>query len=243
MISDVGGRLDTHPGYLTPSGTELEDGRDSLSAAGPVGAFPCDVRRPGDVQALIDETVARFGRLDVLVNNAGVAVGLQPVIDLTEEDWALNLNVMATGVFLCSRAAARQMISQGDGGRIITIGSQSSKTGFPLMAAYCAAKFAALGFTQALAQELAAEGITVNVVCPGMVDTPMLSLPGGMFEAYGARYGITAERYRERIVRQIPVGRFADPAEVAAVVGFLASPAAAYITGEAINVTGGMEMH
>ena len=243
VISDLGGPLDTHPDYESAGASDLRDARDALGALGDVHALPCDVRRAGDVQALVDGAVERFGRFDVLVNNAGLGVGLTPVVELDEADWRLNLDVMATGVFLCSRAAARQMIEQGDGGRIVTIASQAAKTGMPLLSAYCAAKFAALGFTQSLAHELGPHAITVNAVCPGTVDTPLLAVKGGVYERYSAMAGITEEQYRKRVLRTIPLGRMATPDDIAQAVGFLVSPAAGYITGEAINVTGGQEMH
>jgi len=243
VLSDVGGTLDTHPDYEVAPGSALEEAQTALAPFGDVHAVPCDVRRADQVEALLDAAVQRFGRLDVLVNNAGLAVGLTPVVELSEEDWRLNLDVMATGVFLCSRGAARRMIDQGEGGRIITIASQSAKTGMPLLAAYTAAKFAALGFTQSLAHELGPHGITVNAVCPGTVDTPLLAVRGGVYEAYSRRTGLDVETYKRKLLRQIPLGRFATPEDIAQAVGFLASPAAAYITGESINVTGGQEMH
>lgn len=243
VLSDVGAPLDTHPDYEVAPGTALEDAVRELSAFGEVHGLPCDVRRADQVEALLDGAVERFGRLDALVNNAGLAVGLTPVTELSEADWRLNLDVMATGVFLCSRGAARRMVEQGEGGRIITIASQAAKTGMPLLAAYTAAKFAALGFTQSLAHELGPHGITVNAVCPGTVDTPLLSVRGGVFEAYCGLTGLDEETYRRRLLRRIPLGRFASPDDIAAAVGFLASPAAAYVTGESINVTGGQEMH
>jgi len=243
VVSDVGGALDSHPDYEVAPGSALADAVAELSAFGDVHGLPCDVRDADQVEALLDGALARFGRLDALVNNAGLAVGLTPVTELSEADWRLNLDVMATGVFLCSRGAARRMVAQGEGGRIVTIASQSAKTGMPLLAAYTAAKFAALGFTQSLAQELGAHGITVNAVCPGTVDTPLLSVRGGVFEAYTGLTGLDEETYKRRLLRQIPLGRFATPDDVAAAVGFLASPAAAYVTGESVNVTGGQEMH
>lgn len=243
LISDVDRPLDTHPDYEVAPRSALAEAERDLSEFGDVRSRPCDVRRAGEVDELIAAARRDFGRLDVMVNNAGLGVGLTPAVDLDERDWQLNLDVMATGVFLCSRAAARAMIEQGGGGRIITIASQAGKSGMPLLSAYCAAKFAALGFTQALAHELGPQGITVNAVCPGTVDTPLLAVRGGVFDAFTQATGHTVEEYRRRLLRQIPLGRFAKPADIASAVSFLASPDAAYITGESINVTGGQEMH
>jgi NAD(P)-dependent dehydrogenase (short-subunit alcohol dehydrogenase family) len=243
VISDVGRALDTHPEYEVAPESALKQAEGELAVLGPVRSTACDVRKGDQVDQLVAFTRREFDRIDVMVNNAGLGVGLTPVTELEQSDWQLNLDVMATGVFLCSRAAARAMIEQGDGGRIITIASQAGKTGMPLLAAYCAAKFAAIGFTQALAHELGPHAITVNAVCPGTVDTPLLAVRGGLFDAYTKATGHSVEDYRRRLLRQIPLGRFAAPEDIAAAVGFLASDAAAYVTGESINVTGGQEMH
>jgi NAD(P)-dependent dehydrogenase (short-subunit alcohol dehydrogenase family) len=243
VISDLEGGLVDRPEYDAAEATALERTATELSAYGEVEAIACDVRDATQVQALIDGAIARFGRIDALVNNAGLAVGVVPVVELSEADWQLNLDVMATGVFLCSRAAARRMIDQGQGGAIVTIASQSAKTGFPLLGAYTAAKFAALGLTQVLAHELGPHQIRVNAVCPGTIDTPLLAVRGGVFDAYTQMTGTSLKDYRRRLTRQIPLGRFGAPEDVADTVAFLVSPSARYITGESINVTGGQEMH
>lgn len=243
VISDIAARPGRDGADGRNAAEELAATATELSRFGEVHAVTCDVRDPDDVDALMAAALERFGRIDVMVNNAGVGTALAEVVDLSLEMWSLNLDVMATGVFLCSRAAARHMKAAGTGGRIITIASQAGKTGMPLLGGYCAAKFAAIGLTQVMAQELGPYGITVNAVCPGTVDTPLLELEGGLFDVYARRFRMSKEDYRRRIVRTIPLGRFARPEDVAAVVGFLASEAAAYITGEAVNVTGGQEMH
>jgi NAD(P)-dependent dehydrogenase (short-subunit alcohol dehydrogenase family) len=243
VVSDLERPMDTHPGYASARAADLDDAVAELAALGPVAACACDVRDAEQVEALFEFATGRFGRIDVLVNNAGIAVGLAPVVELSEADWRVNLDVMATGVFLCSRAAARRMVAQGDGGRIVTVASQAGKAGTPWLAAYCAAKFAAIGFTQSLAHELGEHGITVNAVCPGTVLTPLLDVPGGIFDTYPRMMGITREQYERKLVRSIPLGRFETPEDVAAAVAFLASDDAAYITGEALNVTGGQTMH
>jgi NAD(P)-dependent dehydrogenase (short-subunit alcohol dehydrogenase family) len=242
VVSDLERPMDTHPDYRSAEPSELQHAVAELSALGDVAARGCDVRDAAQVDALVEFAVERFGRLDVLVNNAGVAIGLAPVVELSEDDWRVNLDVMATGVFLCSRAAARRMIGQGDGGRIVTVASQAGKAGSPWLAAYCAAKFAAIGFTQSLAHELGEHGITVNAVCPGTVLTPLLDVPGGIFDVYPRMAGITREQYERKLLRSIPLGRFETPDDVAAAVGFLVSGDAAYITGEAVNVSGGQTM-
>jgi NAD(P)-dependent dehydrogenase (short-subunit alcohol dehydrogenase family) len=243
VVSDLSAPMATHPAYESATTSELDRTAQELAERGDVLAVPCDVRDATQVEALFDATVDAFGRVDVVVNNAGIAVGLCEVVELSEDDWRLNLDVMATGTFLCSRAAARRMLDQGSGGRIINMASQAAKTGQPLLAAYTAAKFAVLGFTQSLAHELGPHGITVNAVCPGTVLTPLLDVSGGVFRTYPERFGLDPERYKAKLVRQIPLGRFAQPEDIADVVRFLASDEARYITGESVNVTGGQEMH
>jgi NAD(P)-dependent dehydrogenase (short-subunit alcohol dehydrogenase family) len=243
VISDLAAPMSTHPEYGSAPPSELDEAVAELSALGAVAGHPCDVRDGAQADALMAFAVERFGRLDVLVNNAGIAIGLTPVVELEEADWRVNLDVMATGVFLCSQAAARRMIDQGEGGRIVTVASQAGKLGAPWLAAYCAAKFAAIGFTQSLAFELGEHGITVNAVCPGTVLTPLLDLPGGIFDAFPRRIGITREQYERKLLRSIPLARFETPEDVAGSVAFLVSEDAAYITGEALNVSGGQTMH
>jgi len=243
VISDLPRPMESHPDYASARASELDEAVAELSGAGEVAGVGCDVRDTTQADALIDAAVERFGRVDVLVNNAGIAIGLAPVTELSDDDWTVNLDVMAGGVFRCSRAAARRMVAQGEGGRIVTVASQAGLVGQPWLAAYCAAKFAAIGFTQSLAHELGPHGVTVNAVCPGTVMTPLLDVPGGIFDTYPKMAGITREQYERKLLRTIPVGRYETPEDVAAVVGFLASDDAAYITGEAVNVSGGQTMH
>jgi NAD(P)-dependent dehydrogenase (short-subunit alcohol dehydrogenase family) len=244
VISDLARAMESHPDYQSAARGELEAAVAELAALelGEVAGCGCDVRSSADADALVAFALQRFGRIDVLVNNAGIAIGLGPVVELSDQDWQVNLEVMASGVFYCSRAAARPMIAQGHGGRIVTVASQAGKLGQPLLGAYSAAKFAAIGLTQVLAHELGAHGITVNAVCPGTVLTPLLDLPGGIFDVYPKLAGVTREQYERKVLRTIPLRRFETPEDVAAAVGFLASDAAAYITGEALNVSGGQTM-
>jgi NAD(P)-dependent dehydrogenase (short-subunit alcohol dehydrogenase family) len=243
VVSDLERPMDTHPDYASAAGTELEAAVAELSALGEVAAFGCDVRDTTQVEALFDSVLQQFGRVDVLVNNAGVAIGLAPVTELSDEDWQVNVEVMASGVFRCSRAAARRMLAGGEGGRIVTVASQAGLVGQPWLAAYSAAKFAAIGFTQSLAHELGPHGITVNAVCPGTVQTPLLDVPGGIFDTYPRMTGITREQYERKLLRSIPLGRYETPDDVAAAVALLASEDAAYVTGAALNVSGGQTMH
>lgn len=202
-----------------------------------------DVRSAAQVQATVDLALRTFGRVDILVSNAAAPPGADrvPVVELPEEAWRLVLDVNLTGTYLCARAVAAAMLARGTRGRIITLSSNCGKVGQARMAAYCASKFGVIGFTQALALELAPHGITVNAICPGSADTERLDYlgrrPDGSYdEALRAR--ALAER-----AAAIPLGRLATPEDVAELAAFLASDAAAYVTGQAINLAGGAVMH
>ncbi len=142
-------------------------------------------------------------------------------------------------MFLCSKAAANQFIEQGGGGRIVSVASQAGKTGIAMLTPYCASKAGIVLFTQAFAKEVAAQQITVNCVCPGTIDTPLLR--GGIEVATGG--AIKFEDVAGAILPSIPLGRVGYPADVAKLITFLASDEADYMTGQAINITGGQEMH
>ncbi len=206
-------------------------------------AIALDVRSPVEVAAAVEQALAVFAHVDILVNNAGAAPGADrvPVVDLKEAEWDRVLDTNTKGAFLCSRAIAAAMIHRGGGGRIINMSSDCGKLGFANKAAYCASKFALIGFTQALAMELAPFGITVNAICPGLADTERIDYYGRTVT------GEFDERRRAEEVAQrgksIPLGRLASVEDVAQVTAFLASSEAAYLTGQAINVSGGAIMH
>jgi meso-butanediol dehydrogenase/(S,S)-butanediol dehydrogenase/diacetyl reductase len=203
-------------------------------------AVPCDVRREPDVKKLMDATMERFGRIDILVNNAGVGYMLKPFLESTLEEWQLVLDVNLTGPFLCSQHAARHMIAGGRGGRIINIASQAAKSGFPHLAAYVSSKHGLVGLTRTLAIELGGAGITVNAVCPNHVTT---GLGAKQNAYYAALRGQTLDEFMAAMRNRIPLGRPGLPSDTAAAVAFLASDDAQYITGEAMNVSGGEENH
>ena len=244
VLSDIGRSFERFPDYQVAARSEIDTIRADLVKKGSEAeVIFADVSKEDDVAVLVRRTVERFGRLDVMVNNAGIGLGLVPITELTVEAWRQNLDVMALGTMLGIRESARQMIRQGEGGAIINVASQAGKTGWPLLGAYCAAKFAIVGLTQVAAKELGRHNITVNSVCPGTVETPLLDLRGGLWEAYSKLSGQSVEELKKSILPQIPLGRFQKPQDVADLVRFLASAQGRYITGSAINTTGGQEMH
>jgi len=200
----------------------------------------CDVRREDDVKGLFDAAVEKFGQVDILVNNAGVGYLMRGFQEVTLPEWQLVLDVNLTGAFLCTQQAAARMIESGKGGCIINIASQAAKSGFPHLAAYVASKHGLVGLTRSNAIELADHGITVNAVCPNHVTTGL----GAKQNAYYSKLrGQTLEEFMAAMRDRIPLGRPGLPEDTAAAVAFLASDDARYVTGEAMNVSGGEEMH
>jgi NAD(P)-dependent dehydrogenase (short-subunit alcohol dehydrogenase family) len=242
VASDIGGALRSHPGYDVAPVDDLDDLAGSYEPSVLV-TERCDVTDEGQVQALFQAAEATYGVVDVAVNCAGLGIGLKPVVELELEDWQVNLDVMATGAFLFARQAARTMVAAGTRGRIITIASRAGKTAIPHLAAYSSAKFAAIGLSQAMAGELGRSGITVNTVCPGSIDTPLLSVKGGMYDTFSRPFGRSDEDYMAEVVDNIPVGRIGRPRDVAVAVAYLASEDASFVTGAALNVAGGEEYH
>jgi len=202
-----------------------------------------DIRSTDQIDAVMTQTLAAFGRIDILVNNAAAPPGADrvPVVELTEEAWDAVLDTNLKGTFLVSRAVARVMLQAKIRGRIINVASDRAKVGTGNLAAYCASKFGIVGLTQCLAMELAPSGITVNAVCPGGVDSERLDYLGRR-EDGGYDEQLRAEEIARRGASN-PMGRLTTPDDVAEVVAFLASDGAGYITGQAINVTGGAVMH
>ena len=195
-----------------------------------------DVRSSDQIDEMIKKALDRFQRIDVLVNNAGVST-MAPVIDMTEEEWNYNMDVNAKGTFLCTRAVLKQMIKQGKGGKIICISSLAGKFGNKYYSHYSASKWAVIGFVKSVAMEIAEHQITINAVCPGRVATSMEERE----IAWEAKYlKKSVEEIRKEYIDSIPLGRLETPEDVAKLVVFLASDEADYITGEAIEITGGM---
>jgi len=207
---------------------------------------PCDLGQSEQVQQLVQHVVGHYGRIDILVNNARAIIGRDkvPVTELAEDVWQHFLAINTTAVFLLTKLVGREMIRQGRGGRIINIASNASKQASARGAAYSTSKFAVLGLTQASALDLAPYSITVNAVCPGPINTDRLSY---WERARAEEEGIPLEDFRARIVKDAgqatPLGRIAEAEDVANMVSFLASEEAAFITGQAYNVNGGLLFH
>jgi len=202
-------------------------------------ALPTDVTRLADLQAMADRTVAEWGRIDILVNNAGIHRSAYTA-DVTEDDWDSLLAVNAKGVFFASQAGLRHMVKSRHG-NIISVASMAGKMGLKTSLVYGITKAAVISMTRRLALAHAADGIRANCVCPGIVETDMIFQVDR--EAGEGLMGLKPGEYLKQRVEQIPLGRIEAPEDVANVVGFLASGKSSYMTGQAINVTGGLVMH
>jgi NAD(P)-dependent dehydrogenase (short-subunit alcohol dehydrogenase family) len=206
------------------------------AAAAEIDGLPlaADVTSPEDVSRAVEAVLARFHRIDVLVNNAGVA-WMGPALEMPIEALQRMLRVNVEGVFIVSRAVLPHMIARRSGS-VVNLASWAGKTGNAFFAGYSASKFAVIGLTQALAREMAPHGIRVNAICPGIVvDTAMRTA----IESQQRKYGLPETAEREK---SIPIGRVSVPDDVARVAAFLASDEASYMTGESINLSGGLLM-
>jgi meso-butanediol dehydrogenase / (S,S)-butanediol dehydrogenase / diacetyl reductase len=201
--------------------------------------YKLDVTKEAMVKEVIERAIKDFGGIDILINNAGVST-MNYFWDITEAEWDLNMDVNAKGVWLTSKCVAPHMIAKKKG-KIVNTASMAGKMGAPLEAHYAASKFGVIGFTQAAAKELAPYGINVNSVCPGFVKTSMQEREA-IWEA--KLRGINdPEDVIKEYIKQTPLERICYPEDVAKVVLFLASSDADFMTGQAINVTGGACMH
>ncbi|MFN6933579.1 MAG: SDR family NAD(P)-dependent oxidoreductase [Tsuneonella sp.] len=223
-------------------GDEAEEVAEELRGRGANAiAVACDVSDPAQCEALVAAAVKEFGAVDVMVNNAGIGFMMKPFLEVDPADWARVIAVNLSGAFHCTQAAARDMVRRGKGGRIVNIASQAAKTGFPHLPAYVSSKHGMVGLTRASAVELGAHGITVNAVCPNHVTT---ALGAEQNEYFSKLLGFpTVEAYLANMAAKNPMGRPGLPSDTASAVAWLASDEAVYVTGEALNVSGGEEMH
>ena len=204
----------------------LAETRDDLAAAhghDRVWSFPCDVTDDAAVTALIDGAARRFGRIDVLINNAGLG-GTSSILEMTDEQWLKVLDVTLNGTFRCTRAALRQMVAQGHGGAVVNNASVLGWRAQPGQAHYAAAKAGVMALTRCAALDVAAHGIRVNAVAPSLAMHPFLAK-------------VTSEEVLAELVGREAFGRSAEPWEVANVMVFLASDYASYLTGEVVSVS------
>jgi len=220
-------------------GTAAQVADEVRALGGQALALQVDVTRKEEVQQMVSQTGDRLGNLRILVNNAGIGA-IAPLLETDEETWDALMNVNAKSVLLCSQAAARQMIEQGGGGRIINNASGAGKIApgknMPL-GAYAASKHAVVALTKQMGLELSDHGILVNCVCAGIVDTPMWDL---IDRETAARQGAPVGSVKAQAVAGVPLGRIQQPEDVANLVAFLASADAGYMTGQTYNVSGGL---
>lgn len=235
----IAGSLAAHGVRIVLADLNLDAAKKAAAELGPEAlAFGLDVSKRAEVErsfALIEKTV---GHYDILIANAGVST-MNRAIDITDEEWDFNFAVNIKGVFLTNQAAVRYFLKTERKGVIVNTASLAAKVGAPLLAHYSASKFAVLGWTQSLAREVAPQGIRVNAVCPGFVKTSMQDRE----VAWEAQLrGITPEQVIKEYVAQTPLGRLETPEDIAGLATFLCSDAARFMTGQGINVTGGVYM-
>ena len=242
VVSDIGAARGAEmPETAIGSSKEMQQIVDEIRAAGGEAiGLVCDVLEEAQVAELVAKTVAHYGRLDIMVNNAGIGYLMKPIVEMTQADWDAVLGVNLRGAFFGIKHAAKRFIAQGQGGRIINIGSQASKSGFPFASAYVSSKHGMVGLTRSAAIEFGSQGITVNTICPNHVTT---GLGAWQNQFFSAATGRSEEKYLADMRAPIPLGRPGLQEDIAKACAFLASGEAAYITGEAMNVSGGEEYH
>jgi acetoin reductase-like protein len=210
-------------------------GDEIAGSNGEAVAVQTDVRDQTQAQAVVDAAVQRFGGLDILVNNAGVG-RIIPFLETTNEDWDFMFDVNCKGLLWCSQAAARQMIAQGRGGKIINLASQAGRRGEALVLAYCASKACVISMTQSMALALAPHKINVNGIAPGIVDTPFWV---EVDKQFAKLLGWEVGEPKRKFVGSIPLGRIEQPEDVTGAAIFLASGDSDYMTQQTLNVDGG----
>jgi NAD(P)-dependent dehydrogenase (short-subunit alcohol dehydrogenase family) len=242
VISDIGqAKGTTFAAEHIGSTEEMEEIAEACRQLGvQVIAVPCDVRIEAACKNLIDAAVKAFGAIDILVNNAGVGYIMESFTEFGEESWDAVLDVNLKGAFLCTKHATIAMKAQNKGGSIVNIASQAAKSGFPFAAAYTASKHGLIGLTRSNAVELGAFKIRVNAVCPNHITTGLGHWQNTFFSD---KLGLDYDTYLQNIVNKNPLGRTGQVNDIAKAVSFLCSDDASYITGEAMNVSGGEEYH
>ncbi len=241
VVTDLGVAAANMPADRIGTAAELEQIASEVAVSGPGAiAVALDVRDEAQVEAAVAKTLGAYGRLDILVNNAGIGYLMEPLLEMPKERWQAVLDVNLMGAFLCTKHAARAMIAGRAGGRIVNIASQAAKSGAWHLGAYSASKHGMIGLTRTAAIELGVHKITVNAICPNHVTTGL----GSVQNEYRSRVrGQSVDEYLSEMRSRIPLGRVGLTEDTAKACAFLCSDEAAYITAEAINVSGGAEMH
>ncbi len=200
----------------------------------------CDVLSEDDVEAMCRTAISSYGKIDIWINNAGIGYLMEPIVEMEASNWDAVLSVNLRGAFLGTKHAARAMIQQGSGGRIVNIASQASKSGFPFASAYTASKHGLVGLTRVSAIELGPHKITANAVCPNHITTGLGAWQNEFFSKATDR---SVDQYMADMRARIPMGRPGLTKDIANACAWLCSDQAEYVNGEAMNVSGGEEMH
>jgi NAD(P)-dependent dehydrogenase (short-subunit alcohol dehydrogenase family) len=238
VVGDICRSFEDYPEYALGTWEYLETLVKEIKAAGGKAlAVKVDVSNSEEVSAMVEAAVNEFGRIDILVNNAGAAPGTTIITDMLEKSWDLTFDSCLKGAFLCSRAVVPYMT---EGGRIINISSIAGKLASTRLGAYNAAKAGVILLTQTLALELGGNGITVNGICPGNVDTLLFE---SEIEMVANAYGLSEEETLRNYNDEAALGRLATPDDIANLATFLASDQGSFITGQSINVDGGIIYH
>lgn len=240
VLADLCREIDIQGYYRLPTWEDLQASAEELrGTGGQVLAARLDVTDKGSVEEMVSFVLREMGGIDILVNNAGGAPGPGPLHLMEEEAWRRTLEINLHGTFLVSRGVVNQMLAQGRGGAVVNVSSKAGKIPRAFAGAYCVAKAAVIMLTRVQALELAPYGIRVNAVCPAQIDTP---LERWSWELEARLLGKEVDQVRQEKTSQIPVGRVGTPDDVAEVVHLLVSNRASYMTGQAINITGGQLM-
>jgi NAD(P)-dependent dehydrogenase (short-subunit alcohol dehydrogenase family) len=240
---DIAKPFENYPGHGTASEDELAEVVDEINALGRRAlAVRADVSNWDEVHAAVATAFDELGPVQLVANvagGAGFGMGAGPLVSLNAHEFEQVVDVNLKGTWIVSRAVATRLLATELPGRIVNVSSQAGKVGFPMLGAYCAAKAGVIALTQTMARELGPSNITVNAVCPGTVDTNLINPDNAFVQLMEAT---TNEGFEGWIAHEIPLRRMQHPDEVAASIAFLLSDDAAYITGEAVNVSGGQTM-
>ena len=240
VLADLGAG-DGAVGDIEGTSPDLEAvAEEVIAAGGEAIAVAMDVSKDSDGARLIAQTIDTYGRVDTMIANAAILAGKGDPLDISFETFMRIQEVNVAGVFLCLREAVRQMLRQGDGGSIVTVGSRASRRGDANIAAYSASKFGVLGLTQSFAMAYAKDDIRINCVCPGAVDTEMYVRQTNDF---AAREGVDFDTAKNMMGSVIPLGRLTTGEDVAKAIVWMASDETSHVTGQAFNVNGGSWMN